>query len=158
MHQQEAAVSQVHRLRQDQVFGGLGYGHHLRLAGFGGRLGHFVPAAGVDVQGVHPAVVAHDRGQGHGHVAAAGTDVGATPTPAEAEAVQGRLQGAAVHIVAEVQLGHWPNRSQMASRRHGQGDNLAPLVAVLRTLNALSGAQNGRAVLDSGRSPRIRGG
>ncbi len=106
VHEQETAVGKVDFFGQDELFGGLGDGHDLGFSGLSGCLGDLVATGRVDVDGVDPPAVADDGREGHGHVAAARPYVGATPTRPRPEPFQCSLQGAAVDVVAEVELGH----------------------------------------------------
>ena len=113
VHEQETAVGEVDFFGQDELFGGLGDRHDLGFSSLSGCLGNLVAAGRVDVDGVDPAAMADDRSEGDGHVAATSAYVGATPASRQPEPFQCSLQGAAVDVVAEVELRHlWRNPSQ----------------------------------------------
>ncbi len=104
VQQQEAAERQVDRLGQAQVLAGLGDGQHLAVGG-GGR-GHLVPGRRVGVDGVDPAVVADDLGQGDRHVAPAGAHVDTGPARSDPQPVEGGGERSPVDVVAQASQFH----------------------------------------------------
>ena len=106
MKKEEPAEGEVQRLGEGQVFTCLGERDDLRLRGFGCGCGHLVAPGGIGVDGIDPAVAAHDASKRDGHIAAARSDIRAHPAFPQAQAIQSSRERAPVDVVAKFQVEH----------------------------------------------------